>query len=323
MKPIDWREVGPEVVAPLYAAERARWMRELDWDSAMNWVLIEATRAQGALPGYVVLDQSGAVAGWAFYFLHEQVLQIGGLTGRSTSVARCLLDVIMRSPEAARAKDVSCFVLPDRPASAAFVQRRFDAQRFLYLRRSIDRGQYAASSSEASEIPTPLLNETTRFKVWNTSDDAPDTVRLFATAYGESTAARCFAAGRGLDGWVHYVKQLIRTPACGLLLPTASFTARASNGALQGVVLTTSIGPRSAHVAQLVVDPACARQGIGRRLLDTASAAAASEGRRHVTLLVSEDNAKAQALYTSAGFEKRSEFLFGWRDRPIPRSAAA
>ena len=102
MKATDWREVGPEVVAPLYAAERARWMQELDWDSAMNWVLIEATRANGSLPGFVVLDQSGAVAGWAFYFLHEHVLQIGGLTGRTTSVARCLLE--------RRTSPVSCFL---------------------------------------------------------------------------------------------------------------------------------------------------------------------------------------------------------------------
>ena len=268
MKATDWRELGPDRVAPLYAAESARWAGLLDWDSPANWLLIEAARANGTLPGYVVLDRTRAVAGWAFYYLHEEVLQIGGLTGRTASVARCLLDAILRSPEAARAQHVSCFVLPDRPASSAFVQRRFDALRFLYLRRPVGETQLAASST-AGPMPMPSLTESTRVRPWH-ADDAPDTVRLLALAYGSTTAARCFAPGDRLNGWVHYVRQLIRTPACGVLLPTCSFSACAPDGSLCGVVLTTSIGPSVAHVAQLVVSPGHARQGIGRRLLDRA-----------------------------------------------------
>ena len=193
MKATDWRELGPERVAPLYAAERARWAGLLDWDSPANWLLVEAARVQGVLPGYVVLDRAGAVAGWAFYYLHEEVLQIGGLTGRTASIARCLLDTIMRSPEAARAKDVSCFVLPDRPASSAFVQRRFDALRFLYLRRSIG-GTQPANSLTGGAAGMPSLTELTRVRAWH-ADDAPDTVRLLAAAYDSTTAARCFAPG--------------------------------------------------------------------------------------------------------------------------------
>ena len=321
MKATDWRELGPEQMAPLYAAERARWAALLDWESPANWLLVESARAQGSLPGYVVLDRTGTIAGWAFYYLHEDVLQIGGLSGRTASVARCLLDAIMRAPEAARAQHVSCFVLPDRPASSAFVQRRFDALRFFYLRRPIGETP-PANSSTAGPVHGPSLTESTRVKPW-TADDAPDTVRLLALAYDSTTAARCFAPGDRLDGWVHYVRQLIHTPACGVLLPTCSFSARAPGGSLCGVVLTTSIGPSAAHVAQLVVSPGHARQGIGRRLLSSACAMAGSEGRRYMTLLVSEDNDAARVLYDSAGFEERSQFLFGWRTRPIPRSAAA
>ena len=321
MKATDWRELSPERVAPLYDAERARWAGLLDWDSNANWLLVEAARAHGTLPGYVVLDRAENVAGWAFYYLHEEMLQIGGLTGRTASVARCLLDTIMRSPEATRAKDVSCFVLPDRPSSSAFVQRRFDALRFLYLRRPLG-GTQGVTGLTGGAMPIPSLTESTRVRAWH-ADDATDTVRLLASAYDSTTAARCFAPGGRLDSWMHYVRQLIRTPACGVLLPTCSFSARAPDGSLCGVVLTTSIGLSAVHVAQLVVSSDHARQGIGRRLLDEACAVALSEGRRYVTLLVSEDNAAARALYGSAGFEERSQFLFGWRTRPIPRSAAA
>ena len=137
MKCIDWREAPADVVAPLYDAERARWASELDWDATANWLVIEAARQQGTLPGYLALDRSGKVAGWAFYHLQDDVLQVGGLTGRTHSIARTLLNTIMRSPEAARARDVACFVLPDQPATTAFVQRRFEALTFLYLRRDL------------------------------------------------------------------------------------------------------------------------------------------------------------------------------------------
>ena len=45
MKAIDWRELSPESMAPLYSAERARWATLLDWDSPANWLLVEAARA--------------------------------------------------------------------------------------------------------------------------------------------------------------------------------------------------------------------------------------------------------------------------------------
>ena len=320
MKCIDWRDAAPEDIAPLYIAEHARWSSTLDWDSTANWLLIEAARTQGILPGYLALDRSGAVVGWAFYHLHEDVLQIGGLTGRTHSVARTLLNTIMRSPEAAQARDVACFVLPDQPATTAFVQRRFEALAFLYLRRDVS-GLLPETGS-----PFPSLSgseqQSVQIAPWSARDDAPDAVRLMAAAYGSSTAALCFAGRTGLGGWVHYVRQLIRSPACGVLLPTASFVGRTSDNALCGAVLTTSIGPQAAHVAQLVVDPGHARQGLGRRLLDAACTTVASEGRRYVTLLVAEDNAPARALYATAGFEERSRFLFGWRPRPIPRQAS-
>jgi ribosomal protein S18 acetylase RimI-like enzyme len=104
---------------------------------------------------------------------------------------------------------------------------------------------------------------------------------------------------------VHYLRQLINTPACGVLLPAASVAARASDGTLCGAVLTTSIGPRAAHIAQLVVDPDHARQGLGRRLVDAACAVAASEGRRYMTLLVAEDNTAARASATHSSGRHR------------------
>lgn len=308
MKIIDWRDVSARAVAPLYAAQRTRWAVELDWDATANLAIVESARASGTLPGFVALNREGEIAGWTFYFLHEGVLQIGALEARSAGTARRLLDAVVRSPEALCAQDVTCFVLPDGSAAAALGGRRFASQAFLYLGRSL--GEPARDEVSADQ---PL----TRWRL----EDGADTVRLLAAAYATSTARRCFAAPGRLEDWVHYVRQLIHGPGCGVFFPAASFAARDAAGRLLGVVLTTVISPRAAHVAQLVVDPARHRRGIGSALIRAASQAARSEGRRTVTD-GRDDNRPALGLYRRHGFEERGQFLFGWRARPIRRMAA-
>lgn len=56
------------------------------------------------------------------------------------------------------------------------------------------------------------------------------------------------------------------------------------------------------QIAGLAVDPGCARQGLGRRLVDAAVAEATRRGARRLTLRVLGANPGAQALYASCGF---------------------
>ena len=57
-----------------------------------------------------------------------------------------------------------------------------------------------------------------------------------------------------------------------------------------------------AEVLTLAVRPAGRRQGLGRRLLDRAVAAATARGARSLLLEVADDNAAALGLYATAGF---------------------
>jgi ribosomal protein S18 acetylase RimI-like enzyme len=71
------------------------------------------------------------------------------------------------------------------------------------------------------------------------------------------------------------------------------------------------------QIAGLTVDPACQRQGLGRRLIEAAVAEATRRGARRLTLRVLGGNAPARALYESCGFVVegvlREEFLLGGR----------
>ena len=57
-----------------------------------------------------------------------------------------------------------------------------------------------------------------------------------------------------------------------------------------------------AFVAYTAVEPHARGRGAGRALLDAAEALARAHGLRYVSLMVTEDNAPARALYEGAGF---------------------
>jgi ribosomal protein S18 acetylase RimI-like enzyme len=57
-----------------------------------------------------------------------------------------------------------------------------------------------------------------------------------------------------------------------------------------------------AFVAYMAVEPAAWRQGIGRALLDAIDALARERKIPHVSLMVTEENPAARALYEGAGF---------------------
>jgi ribosomal protein S18 acetylase RimI-like enzyme len=57
-----------------------------------------------------------------------------------------------------------------------------------------------------------------------------------------------------------------------------------------------------AFIAYMAVEPAVRGRGVGRAMLDTAEAQARAAGLPHVSLMVTEENAPARALYDNAGY---------------------
>ncbi|HEY7789424.1 MAG TPA: GNAT family N-acetyltransferase [Vicinamibacterales bacterium] len=311
----DWRDVPADVVRPLYEAEGARWTDALDWNLQPSWDVVEAARGAGQLPGVLAREADGAIAGWGFYLLHGDVLQIGALVGDRAGTVRGLLDTMLASPEAALAKELSSFLFPRGSAEqAAFVRRRIAVDRHLYLRRALQAGERMAGADAEA------LSGGIRLRPWR-DDDAVALVRLLARAYRQAPSVRCFAPHERLEEWAHYLGQLLRTSACGHFLPAASFVAeREGTPAPVGLVVTTAISPRSAHVAQVAVEPDLARSGIGRRLVQAACGAARVAAYEQVTLVVADDNDPARRLYDRLGFEEAASFLFASRRTPLRRS---
>lgn len=325
MRTRDWREVPAEHVAPFYEAERERWRRALDWDMAPTLAILEEGRLRGTVPGLLAYERE-VPAGWTFFVPYDGTLQIGALHGVSTAVVRQLLDDIMGAPEAETAQVVSCFMHPASPAVAsAFLRRRFEVARQLYLSRDLTDPTWFEPSGGGAQDPPRSANIVCGG--WK-ADHAADSVRLLARCYAGSRAGRCFAPDNRMEQWIHYLRQLLTTPACGVVMPPASRMLRAlradgSGSDLVGFVLATSVAETTAHIAQLVVDPAWRGRQMGERLVRAACEAAREAGHQRMTLIVDEANTAACALYRRLGFTFTSELVFAARPMPTRKRLKA
>jgi ribosomal protein S18 acetylase RimI-like enzyme len=300
----DWRNLPAGAMLPVYEAEKSRWFTGLQWDLEPSLQILEQARAAGTLPGLVVRGPGQSIVGWTYFLVQHGVLQVGALQARTADGLRLLLDAIFKTPEASLAHDVLLFVFPDSPAcESALQRRRFSVTRYWYLRRALDR----SCQRPIDPALRPL-----------TDDDGPDLVRLFSRGYAGVPGARCFAPHGRLDEWAQYLGQLTRGAALGQFLPEASHVLPgALPGQLSGAAIVTALSERTLHLAQIVVDPSARRPHLASRLLDAMLSWGVSHERAVATLLVSEDNVHARALYDARGFVPTGYFLHA--ERPLGR----
>ena len=300
----DWRNLPAQAMLPVYERERSRWANGLQWDLTPSLNILEQARLDGTLPGLVVRGPGQSVVGWTYFLVQQGVLQVGALHAHTADGVRLLLDAIFKAPEASLAHEVLLFVYPDSPAcESALQRRRFAVTRYWYLRRTLER-----SCVRPAEPGLRALRDS----------DGPDLVRLFSRAYAGSPGARCFAPHGRLDEWAQYLAQLTRGAALGTFLPDASMVAVGPSGtALSGASVVTALSDRTVHLAQIVVDPQARRQHLATRMLDTLLSWGVQHDRATATLLVSEDNAQARALYDARGFVPTGYFLHA--ERPLGR----
>ena len=299
----DWRTLSSAEIAPFYQSEIARWDDVLHWDTRANWRLVEAARAVGTLPGVVVHDASGAVQGWAFYLLHGDVLQVGALVCRSPAATGAALGAILGSHEADAASSVTLFTFADAPGLAGELQQRgFATSHYRYLQRVL--------AAETGLHPSPARLPAGRG--WQPADLVP-VAELLSRAYAAPDESRPFVREGRPEDWIAYVEQLVTTRGCGIFLPEATVIGESLHG-VDAVVMVTRLGPGTAHLAQVAVEPAAQRAGRGRRILSLALSNLRDAAYARATLLVSAANGAANELYAQMGFDEAATFIAAVRE---------
>jgi ribosomal protein S18 acetylase RimI-like enzyme len=304
----DWRGLSARDVVPLLDAEARCWRDRLGWDVTGSWRAIEPARAAGRLPGFVARDATGRPAGWTFFLEHHGSLQVAALVGDTPDAVDALVDAILSSDVASRTSACVWCVRAAAPGLAAALGAcGADVTRYLYLSAPARRGVVA-------RLPES--------RAWRDGDE-PHVAALFARAYGAAGGLRAFAPNDTREEWRDYVHSLRHSPGCGRFLPEASLIAAGDDAAVAAATVVTAVAPETAHLAQIVVDPAVQRQGWGQRLAGHALRSAGALGYARFTLLVAEDNAAARALYGRLGFVEQEAFVVAVARQPRRLSSVA
>lgn len=308
MSLFDWRDIDAGLLTPAWAEQNTRWSERLFWDARHNWSQVEAERVAGRLPG-IVLMEGREVAAWTFFLLHQNTLQIGGFESNSSSATRTLLDAVLQAidPQLAPA-GAMLFAFSSAPGLVpALVARGFDTEPYAYLVRDTNavrprRPEAPWDLAAAAQLPT-----------------------LLAASYGPPAVTRPFVRHGTTSEWREYAMQLLGSAACGAFEPGLSASWFDGEGSLQGAVVTTIIGPGTAHIAQVAVDPRQRGSGLGGRLLDSVVERVRADRLDRVTLLVSERNTVARHLYERHGFHEAATFIAAGRRMPKaePRTPSA
>jgi ribosomal protein S18 acetylase RimI-like enzyme len=320
MRALDWRFLSSEDAGHLHEAEAARWLSALHWDTRPALARVELARSAGTLPGLIARDDRGAIRGWAFYLVHEGVLQVGAFVADSPLATATLLDAIARTREAAAASAIMFFVFSTAPDLVEqLTARGFTVERYRYLQAGLTPGASGLGPvrpAEPAQSPDPAP-ETWNPARWNA------VAALLRRAYAADDAARPFARGGTPHEWLEYVMQLATTNACGWFFPEASVTIHgASPAELDGATLITRLAPDTAHLAQIAIAPEARGRGLARRLLTASLDAARAAGCVRATLLVSERNAAAGRLYDAMRFQDVAAFVSASRGQPRDSSVS-
>jgi ribosomal protein S18 acetylase RimI-like enzyme len=276
----------PEILSLLHR-ECTRWSVDLGWDLARDWAAVEPARRAGLLPGWVVRGIDHRPRGWAFGVDLAGERQIGAVVADDADAAAQLLDTVTAEPTVTQALAfvrVSDVVTPDLLRGHGFT-----VQPYAYL--------LAATGGATVEAET-----------WRT-DDRVATAEVLMRAYADDGSLRPFARQGTPADWLDYVDALTMRPGCGVFCPHGSVVIR-DGRRLLGVALVTSIGPTTAHLAQLAVVPEARGRGFAQTLLAAARANADRVLRAsRISLLVSTANTRALTLYARAGFRRTGDFV--------------
>lgn len=308
---VDWRTCAHQEVAPLLAAETQAWCRDLDWDVTEAWRVVEPARRAGQLPGFIVRDDCGRPIGWTAFLLHRTSLQVLAFAAPDAMASETLVDAILASPEAWQAESIIfCVRAAASHLREILAVRGFHVDPYRYLGLGLNTlGDRPAPAAAGTAQATGAM------RAWE--DDRAAFAALCARAYAGSREIRAFAPSGSAEEWRDYVESLLSGPGCGWFRPDLSqVIPDPRGGSLLGAVFVTDLGLSTAHVAQIVVDPACRGLGMAQRLMHTAARAAASRGYVRMTLLVSAANRPAEMAYARLGFQERAGFVVATRAQP-------
>jgi ribosomal protein S18 acetylase RimI-like enzyme len=313
MSVVDLRQTNSRQIAALLDEETQHWREELHWDYRGSLDLIKKFVDAKSLAGGVAME-NGQVAGYSFYVFEEHKALLGGLYVSSRwpqlRLAQDLLDYTLQTLHALpRTERIEAQLIPfgfDLSQTLAGLGFRLFPRQFMLM----DLRGPAGGSTE-SGCATPSTVSGLRLERWNDRYFAP-CARLIQLAYANHTDGEINDQYRSESGALKFLKNIILLPGCGQFQPQASFVLHPPHSyELAGVILTSLVAPRVAHITQICVMPGYQRHGLGRRLMESVIQMLCARGVEELSLTVTASNERAVRLYKALGFTTIKTFTAG------------
>jgi ribosomal protein S18 acetylase RimI-like enzyme len=307
---IDLSSLRSRDLQHLWNREIRLWSETLYWDVSSVVTAVRRAVDRKSLNGKAV-RVGRRILGYSYYMVECRRAVVGSVmlvpeTSSLTVVSDLmgtLLSPLELDPAISRIE--SQFINFDLPWLAeTFNSRGYRSFSRAFLRRSL----HPLALTPVEDRGRPSFE----FEPWSTLDLTEASV-LMQKAHSESVDAEMNELYRTRNGCRTMLDNILHQQGCGQSIPAASFVARDSGGELVGLVVSTEISPRHAHLAQVAVSPDVQGQGLGRAFLHRALATLASQGYQTVSLMVSGANERAYSLYRSMSFEEILRFpVFSW-----------
>jgi ribosomal protein S18 acetylase RimI-like enzyme len=315
MSIVDLRQTNSRQIAALLDEETQRWREELHWDYRGSLDLIKKFVDAKSLAGGVVME-NGQVAGYSFYVLEEHKALLGGLYVSSRwpqlRLAEELLRYTLQNVRALpRTERIEAQLIPfgfDLGQTLSGQGFRLYPRHFMLL--GLRAADGAADPTAPGRVP-PAAVSGLRLERWDDRYFA-GCARLIQLAYANHTDGEINDQYRSESGALKFLKNIVLLPGCGQFQPQASFVLRPPHShELAGVILSSLVAPRVAHITQICVMPGYQRHGIGRRLMESAMDALRARGVEELSLTVTAANERAVRLYRNIGFTTIKTFTAG------------
>ncbi len=318
MEILDLRLLRPSDLEPLLEEEQLVWMESLRWDYSATASMVCRYLQGRALTGYAAVEDGRAVA-YSFYICegHKGLIGDAFVSRRfrdgtiETRLLTHLVETLLATPTVRRVE--AQLIQMD----TANVREFFRSQGFETYDRKFLLLELAPKNAPDRRVPVPNVN----LKAWEGRwfSDAADLITRAYRAHIDSRISDQYLSRAGAE---RFLENIIQYPGCGTFDPSASYLAFSADARLCGMILTSVVSDRVAHITQLCVAPDLHGQGIGRHLLTHGLESLRQRGFQAATLTVTAANAGAVRLYERIGFSTLSTFpAFAW-NAPAPLARA-
>jgi len=306
---LDLRHFSARQLRPLLEQEARLWKKRLRWDYQSSTELLLQYLDSRVLPGFVALDR-GRVCGFTFcvYEGHKAVVgdayasadDAASSLAISTTLLQHLLEMLLHSPNIERIE--SQLLLYD----SGVIDGVFAASGFEMFPRKFM--EWNLQEDTLSPLELHSWPEEIELSRWS-AGDYHYAAELIHLSYADHIDAMVNDQYRSLHGSLRFLHNIVRFPGCGIFDANSSWVLRdKSSQALVGIVLSSDVGEKVAHITQLCVAPEYRGHGLAKRLMSHCAANLRQIGFNAITLTVTEANLEAMRLYEKLGFVTRHSF---------------